>query len=117
MPWTNIITNCSAAFKTAVYANPVFHAVHQGTGCTFYCIPVQPQTPWIFIVLTGFTDAADEVEIKSALFAKLIGDPDILKMVKEDHTNIPGDHKPECYIRMAGQSAFGRGAWTWSDRR
>ncbi|KAJ7118706.1 hypothetical protein C8R46DRAFT_1238869 [Mycena filopes] len=101
MPWTSVITNCSAAFKAAVYANPVFHASHQGIGYTFYCMPAQPQTPWIFVVFTGFTDAADDVEIKSALFAKLISDPDILKMVKEDHTNIPGEHKPELILAIA----------------
>lgn len=30
MPFTQIITNCTAAFKLAIAANPVFHGIHEG---------------------------------------------------------------------------------------
>jgi hypothetical protein len=33
MPFTHIITNCTAAFRLAIAADPVFHGVHEGSFC------------------------------------------------------------------------------------
>ncbi|KAJ7458255.1 hypothetical protein FB451DRAFT_1372380, partial [Mycena latifolia] len=101
MPFTQIITNCTAAFKSVVSADPVFHGLYEGSPTTFYCIPVQPQTPFIFAVYVGFTDDAEDYQVKSALFAKLIGDSEFMQMVKDDHSNITGDLKPELVIAIA----------------
>ncbi|KAJ7722132.1 hypothetical protein DFH07DRAFT_946757 [Mycena maculata] len=101
MPFTQIITNCTAAFKLAIGADPVFHGVHEGIPTTFYCIPALPPMPFIFAAYTGFTAGATDVEVKAALFTTLIGRPDFLQMVAEDHSNISGDHKPELVLAIA----------------
>ncbi|KAJ7785051.1 hypothetical protein DFH07DRAFT_786585 [Mycena maculata] len=101
MPFTQIITNCTAAFKLAIGADPVFHGVHEGAPTTFYCIPAQPPMPFIFAAYTGFTAGATDWEVKAALFTTLIGRPDFLQMVEEDHSNISGDLKPELVLAIA----------------
>ncbi|KAJ7882972.1 hypothetical protein B0H14DRAFT_3433131 [Mycena olivaceomarginata] len=53
MPWTNIISDCSRAFKEAALADPVFHDVHPELPISFYCIDVVPEMPWIVAVFDG----------------------------------------------------------------
>ncbi|KAJ7019586.1 hypothetical protein C8F04DRAFT_1197569 [Mycena alexandri] len=91
MPFTQIIINCTAAFKQALDADSIFHGTHNGRPVTFYCIPVNPPTPFIFSVFTGFTSDATANDVTAAVFTSLIQRPDFLQMVAEDHSNITGD--------------------------
>ncbi|KAJ7157634.1 hypothetical protein C8R43DRAFT_997199 [Mycena crocata] len=101
MPLAHILTNCTAAFKLAIAADPVFHGVHEGAPTTFYCIPARPPTPFIFAVFVGFIADATDWQVKTAVFTALLGHPDFLQMVKEDHSNISGDLKPELALAVA----------------
>ncbi|KAJ7706633.1 hypothetical protein B0H16DRAFT_1481901 [Mycena metata] len=101
MPFTQIITNCTAAFKLRLAADPVLHGVHEGAPTSFYCIPARPPTPFIFTVFVGFTADAPDQNVKAALFTTLIGRPDFLQMVNEDHSNIPRELKPEIVLAVA----------------
>ncbi|KAJ6626238.1 hypothetical protein B0H10DRAFT_2211430 [Mycena sp. CBHHK59/15] len=101
MPWTNIITNCTAAFKEAVLANPIYHAVHEDSPVSFYCFSAHPETPWTIAVYTGFTDTTLDHEFKSAFYCKLLADTDVVQMVREDHSNFSGDHPPAFILAAA----------------
>ncbi|KAJ6613390.1 hypothetical protein B0H10DRAFT_2222303 [Mycena sp. CBHHK59/15] len=81
MPWNNIITNCTAAFKEAVLANPIYHAVHEDSPVSFYCFSAHPETPWTIAVYTGFTDTTLDHEFKSVFYCKLLADTDVIQMV------------------------------------
>ncbi|KAJ6563027.1 hypothetical protein DFH09DRAFT_1082524 [Mycena vulgaris] len=74
MPWTNIISECSVAFKAAVLADPVFHNVHQALPISFYCFDVEPERPWIIAVYVGLSDLTTPVEFKQAVLTKLLAD-------------------------------------------
>ncbi|KAJ7445366.1 hypothetical protein B0H11DRAFT_2249499 [Mycena galericulata] len=101
MPWTNIITNCTAAFKDAVLANPIYHAIHEGSPVSFYCFSANPKTPWTIAVYTGLTGATLDHEFKSALYCKLLADTEVVQMVRDDHTNFSGDHPPAFILAAA----------------
>ncbi|KAF8149603.1 hypothetical protein K438DRAFT_1779297 [Mycena galopus ATCC 62051] len=102
MPWTNIVTDCSEAFKFAALDAPIFHSVYEGTPITFYCVPVVPQAPWIFAVYTGLTSLTSPAEFKLAAQARMLTDPKIVDLIKNDHGNIPGDeHQPPFILKVA----------------
>ncbi|KAJ7465837.1 hypothetical protein B0H11DRAFT_1922114 [Mycena galericulata] len=101
MPWTNIAINCTAAFTSAVLASPVFHNIHDDLPISFYCLPVDPDMPWIFAVYTGLTGLAEPAEFKQAALTKLLTDDVVLQMARDDHSNVPGDHSPAFIIRVA----------------
>ncbi|KAJ7434396.1 hypothetical protein B0H11DRAFT_2372770 [Mycena galericulata] len=101
MPWTNIAINCTDAFTSAVLASPVFHNVHDDLPISFYCLPVDPDMPWMFAVYTGLTGLAEPAEFKDAALTKLLADDVVIQMARDDHSNVPGEHSPAFVIRVA----------------
>ncbi|KAJ7030773.1 hypothetical protein C8F04DRAFT_1263464 [Mycena alexandri] len=101
MPWTNIITNCTASFITSVMANPFYCAIDEGSPTAFYCFKALPETPWIFAVYVGFTDTMVEEEFKSIFWTKLLNSPAIMQLIRDDHGNFSGDHSPAIILRAA----------------
>ncbi|KAJ7939393.1 hypothetical protein B0H13DRAFT_1850691 [Mycena leptocephala] len=100
MPWTQILTNCTAALKVATEADPVFHVIHEGSPTSFYCIPVRPQTPWIFAAYVGLTDETTDYELKSALFTRFISDLKPPPVSTSLTTLKTGDLKPELVLAI-----------------
>ncbi|KAJ7485642.1 hypothetical protein FB451DRAFT_1392372 [Mycena latifolia] len=75
MPWTNIVSDCSPAFKEAVLADPVYHDTYQDLPFSFYCLN-NSLSP-----------------LSSRGLDKLIADPTVIQMAEADHSNVPGkDH-------------------------
>ncbi|KAJ7480922.1 hypothetical protein FB451DRAFT_1171499 [Mycena latifolia] len=93
MPWTNIVSDCSPAFKEAVLADPVYHDTYQDLPFSFYCLNVEPEMPWIIAIYEGLSELTKPAEFKGALLDKLIADPTVIQMAEADHSNVPGkDH-------------------------
>ncbi|KAJ7922355.1 hypothetical protein B0H13DRAFT_1983535 [Mycena leptocephala] len=101
MPWTNIIFNCSDAFKAAVLERGVFHATHNEVPISFYCLEVRLPPPRIYLTYTGLVDFATLVEILDALYPALLADADLVEMVMAKHENIPGNHTPAFILAVA----------------
>ncbi|KAJ7831545.1 hypothetical protein B0H14DRAFT_2592625 [Mycena olivaceomarginata] len=100
MPWTNMISDCSRAFKEAVLADPVFHDVHKELPISVYCIDVVPEMPWIVAVFDGLTDLTKPAEFKQALLSKFLADPVVTQMVDNDHSSVPGDHQHDFVFKV-----------------
>ncbi|KAJ6553856.1 hypothetical protein B0H10DRAFT_2049980 [Mycena sp. CBHHK59/15] len=105
MPWTNIATECSPGFLAATLRDPVYHHFHNGFPITFYCLRVQPESPWVFAVYFDITTLTTAVEFKDAAFAKLLADPGVVQMVDNDHSNIPGEHDTKFVLDVAKRFA------------
>ncbi|KAJ7078198.1 hypothetical protein C8R44DRAFT_754947 [Mycena epipterygia] len=100
MPFTNIISDCTPAFKTAVLASSVFHGLHQGTPYSFYIIDVKPETPWIIATFVGLSDLMSPDEFRNAALNHFLADPTIVQMITADHGNVPGDHNAAFIFRV-----------------
>jgi hypothetical protein len=61
---------------------------------TFYCMPVNPDPPFIVLVFTGIASLTPDTDIRDALLAKLTSDQTVLDMITTNHSNVPGDHTP-----------------------
>ncbi|KAJ7613674.1 hypothetical protein DFH06DRAFT_1484668 [Mycena polygramma] len=93
MPYTNIISDCTPAFKAAVLAaNSVFYGMHDGVACTFYVFSVKPQTPWTIATFTGLSTLMSTDELKNAAYTCFLNDPSIVQMITANHGNIRDDH-------------------------
>ncbi|KAJ7629180.1 hypothetical protein DFH06DRAFT_1338463 [Mycena polygramma] len=100
MPYTNIISDCTPAFKAAVLAaNSVFYGMHDGVACTFYVFSVKPQTPWTIATFTGLSTLMSTDELKNAAYTCFLNDPSIVQMITANHGNIRDDHGNDRRIR------------------
>ncbi|KAJ7772614.1 hypothetical protein DFH07DRAFT_767928 [Mycena maculata] len=100
-PWTNVIIDCSPAFIAAVLANPIFHHVHDDTPISFYCIRAQPEPLWILGVYWDITPLTTCSEFKDTFLAALLADPSVVKMVLNDHSNVPGEYRSKFILDVA----------------
>ncbi|KAJ7936611.1 hypothetical protein B0H13DRAFT_1853346 [Mycena leptocephala] len=67
IPWTNIIFDCTAALRP------------------------RPQNPWIIAVYIGLSALTTEAEFKSAFRSSLLADLAITQLIRDDHSNVPGE--------------------------
>ncbi|KAF8205236.1 hypothetical protein K438DRAFT_1757223 [Mycena galopus ATCC 62051] len=68
----------------------------------FIVSPWSPKPPWIFAVYTGLTSLTSPAEFKLAAQARMLTDPKIVDLIKNDHGNIPGDeHQPPFILKDA----------------
>ncbi|KAF7354381.1 hypothetical protein MVEN_01126900 [Mycena venus] len=104
MPWTNIISRCTAEFMGAVLSS-IFHGTFGNRVFSFYCIPVNPEAPFIVLTFVGIASLTPAEEICDALLASLTADPVVLGMLRNDHSNVPGDHEPDFVLKVLFGSA------------
>jgi hypothetical protein len=98
MPWTNIVVDCSPAFIDAVMACPLFHNIYNSIPFSFYCIRVNPDNVWVFAVFCNLSSLTTTAEFKNTFRARLLADPTVINMVKNDHSNVPGKHEPSTVL-------------------
>ncbi|KAJ6626359.1 hypothetical protein B0H10DRAFT_1999034 [Mycena sp. CBHHK59/15] len=95
MPWTNT----AGRHSRQRCCGTIFHDVHQGAPISFYCLDVQPDAPWIFLIYTDLSDLTTAAELLVAVFTAFVADPDVIQRVTAFHSNIPGDaHEPNFVI-------------------
>jgi len=101
MPFTNIISGCTPAFKAALRGvNSIVHGMHGTTPCSFYVFDVKPPTPWTLATLVGVSDLMTSDEFKNAALVSFRTDPTIVQLITDDHSNIRGNHDVEYMLRL-----------------
>ncbi|KAJ7061538.1 hypothetical protein C8F01DRAFT_1252319 [Mycena amicta] len=93
-PHTNLII-CSNSDLCNSIDNDVNKAVvhtrpkDSPDGFTFYLMPLIPQTSWYIATYVGLSDRVTPIEFLSGLFARLVHDPEVMRMVQQNHERIP----------------------------
>ncbi|KAJ7926653.1 hypothetical protein B0H13DRAFT_1862106 [Mycena leptocephala] len=96
-PFTNVIADCSPELMDRLRNEPVQHT----PGLTFYCFGTTPAVPWFRMALTGLQKRTTPDEIKEAFSARILSDPDAVRLIERSHDLIPGNHKAEFILKVA----------------
>ncbi|KAJ6506344.1 hypothetical protein C8R47DRAFT_1101896 [Mycena vitilis] len=97
LPHTNLILCNSAQLKDKILDDPTKAVVHttrkdESDGFSFYLFPVFPEASWYIGTYVGLSDRLTPAEFISALFDKLIADPEVIKLIQEHHDRVPDAH-------------------------
>jgi hypothetical protein len=96
-PLTNVIADCSPGLMDRLRNEPVQHT----PGLTFYCFGTTPALPWFRMALTGLQKRTTPDEIKEAFSARILSDPNAVRLIERSHDLIPGNHKADFILKVA----------------
>ncbi|KAJ7497839.1 hypothetical protein B0H11DRAFT_1999512 [Mycena galericulata] len=122
LPHTNLVLCNSSQLKDKIVADPTKAIVHtrrkdESDGFTFYLFPAFPDPSWYIGTYVGLSDRLTQTEFISALFDKLIADPEVIRLIQEHHDRVPEAHDIPFVVRVLLQYAEVKACQVWMPTR
>ncbi|KAF7372552.1 hypothetical protein MVEN_00117600 [Mycena venus] len=137
LPHANLILCTSSQLKNKITADPTevkdMHNISssltslqaiihmrrndESDGLTFYLLPAFPEPSWFIGTFVGLSDRFTCTEFITALFEKLIADPEVLKLIQEHRDRVPDARGIPFVIRVLLEYADAKPCQAWMPGR
>ncbi|KAF7350691.1 hypothetical protein MSAN_01629900 [Mycena sanguinolenta] len=122
LPHTNLIVCNSPQLRDKILADPSKAVVHtrrkdESDGFSFYLMQAYPDHSWYTGTYVGVSDRVTRPEFITALFRQLTSDPDVLKLIEDDHDRVPDAPDTTMAIRALLEYAEVKPGHVWMSSR